>query len=63
LSDRERAVATLLVGGLSYAQISRELFITRATVGFHLGRIYAKTGVASRHELVDVAHQNPAFAR
>jgi DNA-binding CsgD family transcriptional regulator len=63
LSDRERDVATLVIEGLSYAQISRELFITRATVGFHLGRIYAKTGVASRHELVDVAHRNSVPSR
>jgi DNA-binding CsgD family transcriptional regulator len=54
LSDRERDVAALLVAGLSYAQIGAELFISRATVGFHLGRIYAKTNVNTRHELVDL---------
>lgn len=52
LSDREREVATLLLAGFSYAQIAEELYITRSTVAFHLGRIYAKTGVSSRHELV-----------
>jgi DNA-binding CsgD family transcriptional regulator len=54
LSDRERDVATLLVSGLTYAQIARDLFVTRATVGFHTGRIYAKTGVTSRAELIDL---------
>jgi DNA-binding CsgD family transcriptional regulator len=54
LSDRERDVATLLVSGLSYAQIARDLYVTRATVGFHTGRIYAKTGVTSRAELIDL---------
>jgi DNA-binding CsgD family transcriptional regulator len=54
LSDRERDVATLLISGLSYAQIARDLFVTRATVGFHTGRIYAKTGVTSRAELIDL---------
>jgi len=54
LSDRERDVATLLVGGLTYAQIARDLYVTRATVGFHTGRIYAKTGVTSRAELIDL---------
>jgi DNA-binding CsgD family transcriptional regulator len=58
LSARERDVATLVVTGLSYAQIARDLFITRATVGFHLTRIYAKTGVTSRHELTDLVHRN-----
>lgn len=51
LTDRERPIATLLLEGLSYAQIGRELFITRSTVSFHLTRIYAKTGTTSRHEL------------
>ena len=54
LSDRERDVAVLLVQGLSYAQIARDLFVTRSTVGFHLTRIYAKTGVTSRHGLTDL---------
>jgi DNA-binding CsgD family transcriptional regulator len=54
LSDRERDVATLLISGLTYAQIARDLFVTRATVGFHTSRIYAKTGVTSRAELIDL---------
>jgi DNA-binding CsgD family transcriptional regulator len=54
LSDRERDVATLLVSGLTYAQIARDLYVTRATVGFHTGRIYAKIGVTSRAELIDL---------
>jgi DNA-binding CsgD family transcriptional regulator len=56
LSDREREIATLLLEGLSYAQIGRELFITRSTVSFHLTRIYAKTGTSSRHELAQITH-------
>ena len=57
LSDRERDVATLLVSGLTYAQIARDLYVTRATVGFHTGRIYAKTGVTSRAELIDLVRR------
>ncbi|HEV7653502.1 MAG TPA: AAA family ATPase [Mycobacteriales bacterium] len=53
LSDRERAVAVLLTRGLSYAQMARELYVTRSTVAYHLGNIYAKTNTSSRHELVD----------
>lgn len=52
LSIREREVAALLLDGFSYAQIAEELYVTRSTVAFHLGRIYAKTGVSSRHELI-----------
>jgi len=54
LSDRERDVVTLLVAGLSYAQIARDLYVTRSTVGFHLSNIYAKTGTTSRHGLTDL---------
>lgn len=60
LSDRERDVATLVAAGLSYQQIARELFITRSTVGFHLGKIYAKAGVATRHELTALLRADPA---
>lgn len=56
LTDREREIATLLLEGLSYAQIGKELFITRSTVSFHLTRIYAKTGTTSRHELAQATH-------
>lgn len=55
LSDRERAVVALVAGGMSYAQIAKELFITRSTVGFHLSNCYAKTGTRTRHELADLA--------
>jgi len=60
LTDRERDVLTLVTAGMSYAQIARDLFITRSTVGFHLSNIYAKTGVSSRHELTDLVRRDPA---
>lgn len=55
LSERERDVFALVTSGLSYAQIAKDLFISRSTVSFHLSRIYAKTGVTSRHELTALA--------
>jgi DNA-binding CsgD family transcriptional regulator len=58
-TDRERDVLTLLLKGLSYAQISRELYITQSTVGYHLGNLYAKTGVTSRHQLTELARTHP----
>jgi len=57
LSDRERDVAALLLEGLSYAQIARELYVTRSTVAFHLSNVYAKTGTTSRHELVQLLRE------
>jgi DNA-binding CsgD family transcriptional regulator len=60
LSDRERDVLTLAAEGLSYAQIARDLFITQSTVSYHLGNIYAKANVGSRHQLTDLVHADPA---
>ena len=57
LSDREREVATLLLAGFSYTQIAEELYVTRSTVSFHLGNIYAKTGVESRHQLTRLVRE------
>jgi DNA-binding CsgD family transcriptional regulator len=57
LSDREREVAALLTQGLSYAQIAKELYVSRSTVAFHLSNIYAKTATASRHELTDLVRR------
>jgi DNA-binding CsgD family transcriptional regulator len=58
LSDRERAVAALVIDGMSYAQIAKELYVTRSTVSFHLSRCYAKTNTHSRHELAQLARLN-----
>jgi DNA-binding CsgD family transcriptional regulator len=60
LSDREREVALLLTQGLSYAQIAKELFISRSTVAFHLSNIYAKTATGSRHELTGLIRSSRA---
>ncbi len=59
LTEREQDVLTLLMAGMSYAQISRELFITQSTVGYHLGNIYGKAGVNSRHQLSALARSKP----
>ena len=59
LTDRERDVLTLLVAGMSYAQIARDLFITQRTVGYHLSNIYGKAGVNSRHLLIEQVRRDP----
>jgi DNA-binding CsgD family transcriptional regulator len=61
LSDRERDVLTLVSAGLSYAQIARDLFITQSTVSYHLGNIYAKANVKSRHQLTALVRTEPAM--
>ena len=59
LTEREQDVLALAVGGMTYAQISRELFVTASTVSYHLSNIYAKVGVTSRHALADIARNEP----
>ncbi len=52
---------TLVVAGMSYAQIARDLFITQRTVGFHVGNIYAKSNVKTRHQLIDLTRAQPSL--
>ena len=52
LSLRETEVAELLLEGKGYHEIGRALFISKATVKTHVGRIYRKLGVRSKMGLV-----------
>ncbi len=51
LTEREAEVLELVSRGFSSKQIGRELFISGSTVAYHLGNMYAKTGVTTRHQL------------
>jgi DNA-binding CsgD family transcriptional regulator len=62
LSDREKDVVSLMAEGLSYAQIAKELYLSRSTVAFHLSNAYAKTGTGSRHELVQLLRRTAGQA-
>ncbi|HEY7858748.1 MAG TPA: response regulator transcription factor [Candidatus Nanopelagicales bacterium] len=55
LSRRETEVLELVAAGLSNAQISKELYLSQATVKSHLVHIYAKLGVDSRTAAVAAA--------
>jgi DNA-binding NarL/FixJ family response regulator len=52
LTRREREVLTLLTDGLDNRTIARDLFISEATVKFHLHNIMDKFGVRKRSALV-----------
>jgi len=52
LSSRELQVAALLAAGLPNKDIARRLCISLATVKDHVHRILAKTGLASRAEVM-----------
>jgi ATP/maltotriose-dependent transcriptional regulator MalT len=51
LTAHESQVARLAAQGLSNQQIADRLFVSRHTVAFHLHKVYAKLGIASRAEL------------
>ena len=52
LSPREREVLEQLIQGRTYDQIAAGLFISTSTVKTHIGRIYRKTGVTNKVELI-----------
>lgn len=57
LTPRETEVFSLLVRGRSVPYIRDELVISRDTAATHVKHIYAKAGVHSRQELIDLAIQ------
>lgn len=54
LSDREVEVAELVVRGNTVARIAERLYISENTVRTHTKRIYGKTGVHKKQELVEL---------
>lgn len=54
LSPREQEIATLVSQGLTTKQIAQKAFVSENTVKQHLKRIFAKTDVHNRAELVQL---------
>lgn len=54
LSQREQDVFLLLARGFSNSRIQQELYIAQGTVNYHTRNIYAKLGVHSKQELIDL---------
>ncbi len=52
LTAREQEIFSLIVQGMSNAEISTALYITESTVKFHAGNIFKKTGFGNRSELI-----------
>jgi DNA-binding NarL/FixJ family response regulator len=59
LSIREKQVIGLVALGLANAEIAERLFVAESTVKSHLTSVFAKLGVRSRHEAIDLI-LNPA---
>ena len=53
LSEREVEVLALYMSGLTQKRVAEQLHISQTTAHTHIGRIYAKTGLHSRQEILD----------
>jgi DNA-binding CsgD family transcriptional regulator len=51
LTPREAAVAALVAAGRSNREAGAELYLSTKAIEYHLGNIFAKLGIRSRHEL------------
>ena len=51
LTPRETAVAALVAAGRSNREAGAELYLSTKAIEYHLGNIFAKLGIHSRHEL------------
>lgn len=54
LTDREREVLELLLRGYTYQLVAKDLFISESTVKTHVQSVYAKLGVHSKTELIEL---------
>lgn len=57
LSEREVEVLALYASGLTQKRVAEELYITQSTAHEHIKRIYSKTGLHSRQEILDYIRQ------
>lgn len=57
LSDREVEVLSLYALGFTQKRVADELYISQGTAHAHIKRIYSKTGLHSRQEIIDYMQQ------
>ncbi|MDR1184976.1 MAG: helix-turn-helix transcriptional regulator [Coriobacteriales bacterium] len=54
LTAREKEILILLAQGRSGAYVAEDLYLAKSTIKTHIHHIYAKMGIASRQQLIDL---------
>jgi DNA-binding CsgD family transcriptional regulator len=63
LTAQEGLIARLAAGGASNAQIAGQLYLSPATVAYHLSKVFAKLGISSRSQLASALPAQPDTAQ